>query len=93
MSPITEDQVLSLMKGLEDRERAAMKKLGGKVPSSSEGGRTTARVLEFSIPDSQGNESDEQCADVVELNAVREARRETRTLHGHFVFLSDPILI
>ncbi len=48
MTPITEDQVVSLMKGLEAREKRAMKRLSDAISDrAAQSGQATARVLLF----------------------------------------------
>ncbi|MDD9921869.1 MAG: hypothetical protein OXQ92_06265 [Boseongicola sp.] len=93
MTPITEDQVLSLMKGLEARERAAMKNLKGKVPASAAGGSSTARILPIEAKPVRRLVSEEQTrGDVVALENARQKRRERRTIHGQFIFRADAAL-
>ncbi len=90
MKPITEDQVVSLMKGFEKREKDALRRLAADVASGRfQAGRLTARVLHFT-PNGQDCETcAESAGEVVSLAQARETSRARRTLRGIFVYSTD----
>ncbi len=78
MTPITEDQVLSLMKGVEDREKRALKKLSEKHADAKSGAaRMTARIFSFSRSGTP-EIADPHASSLVDLNGVRAARAAKR---------------
>ncbi len=86
MTPITEDQVLSLMKGLETREKNALKRLARSVDHPDTGGRMTARVLKYTSAEAGEPKVHENNAKPVALDQVRTARKVGRTLQGQFFY-------
>ncbi len=87
MKPITEDQVSSLMEGLETREKRAMKRLSDAVSNSSRhSGRATARILKFGRPASSSFKK-LVSADVIALSKERAEKAAKSTAHGRFLYL------
>jgi len=88
MKPITEDQVLSLMKGLESREKNALKCLKHPVERQDTGGRMTARILSYTRAETENRAAHDDDAKPVALDDVRAAQKARRTTQGQF-FYSD----
>jgi hypothetical protein len=87
MTPITEDHVLSLMKGLEVREKNALKRLSDcQAPTGADGGGVTARLFSFSRSMSPHPEPQANGGRLVALEAVRAARRARRSVQGRFLY-------
>ncbi len=88
MTSITNDQVLSLMKGLEAREKRAMKRLvAASDILASHPGRATAEVLAF-----EGGAVTQSVrrlvpADVIPLAVEQKAKAARKTIHGRFIEL------
>ena len=88
MTPITDDQVLSLMKGLEAREKRAMKRLvAASDDMSNAPGRATARVLAFDGGAVKQRIHRLTPADVIPLATEKKAQAERKTIHGRFIAL------
>lgn len=88
MTPITNDQVLSLMKGLEAREKRAMKRLvAASDDLANHPGRATAQV--FAFEGSTVTQSVRRLvpADVIPLAVEQKAKAARKTIHGRFVAL------
>lgn len=86
MTPITEDQVLTLMKGLETREKRAMKRLSDAVSGQKRfSGQATARILSFGQPASPALKK-LVSADVIALDKERSAQAARRTQDGRLLF-------
>ena len=88
MKPVTEDQVQTLLAGLERREKEALKTLAEETDTYPlAGGRVTARVLRFTK--SRPNIAEYRDVigdDVVPFEAQRVARRSRRTSKGLFFY-------
>ena len=88
MTPITEDHVLSLMKGLEAREKRAMKRLSKAVAEPvSHSGQATARILSFDAVDVARSVRRLVPADVVPLARSRAQRASHKAMPGRFLCL------
>ncbi|MBT8459496.1 MAG: hypothetical protein KJN60_07510 [Boseongicola sp.] len=88
MTPVTEDQVLSLMKGLEAREKRAMKRLvAASDDLSSYPGRATARVFAFEGAAAKQSVRRLVPADIIPLAQEQKAQAAQKTIHGRFVAL------
>jgi hypothetical protein len=86
MKPITEDQVLSLMKGVEAREKSARRRLSNSVQHLESGGQMTARVLKYTPIETDDRELPSSCAHPVALDKVRAARKARRAVQGYFFY-------
>jgi len=88
MKPITDDQILSLMKGLEAREKRAMKCLAAAtVDPSAHSGQATARVFAFKAGPMAQSMRRLIPADIIPLGAERAAKNDHKTIHGRFISL------
>ena len=89
MTPVTEDQVQSLLDGLERREKAALRALAASTDAMpAAGGRMTARVLRFARATSQARTVTEapEATEPVALAAERVKRQRRRTSKGFFLY-------
>ncbi|MXQ09391.1 hypothetical protein GQ651_16210 [Alphaproteobacteria bacterium GH1-50] len=89
MTPVTEDQVQSLMDGLERREKAALRALAASTETMpAAGGRMTARVLGFARAATQPQTSRAITgpSEPVTLAAERAKRQRRRTSKGFFLY-------
>jgi hypothetical protein len=86
MTPITDDQVLSVMTGLEAREKRAMKRLAAATSDlPAQPGDATARVLIFHGGPVAQRRRRLVPADVIPLAAERTAQAARKTVHGRFI--------
>ena len=89
MTPITEDQVLSLIKGVEVREKDALKRLARSVQRQDGDGQMTARVLEYTPIETDNRDLPNSSAHPVALDTVRAARKARRAVQGYFFYTLD----
>lgn len=89
MTPITDDQVLSLMKRLEAREKRAMKRLAAATSDlPTQSGSATARVLAFQCGSVAQGIRPLVPADVIPRavsTEERTAQAARKTVHGRFI--------
>ncbi|MGI9390195.1 MAG: hypothetical protein ACR2O1_09085 [Boseongicola sp.] len=86
MTPITEDQVICLMKGLEEREKKTLKRLEKAARNQNGGGQMTARILNYTSAETEDrNPRKNKCVPVA-LDEARAARKERRAVQGYFFY-------
>ena len=85
MKPVTEDQVQSLLNGLERREKEALRALAEKSADPKRtGGRLTGKVFGFRVTSkSKGAETSEG---VVEFQPRRKEKLRRVTSRGFFLY-------
>ncbi len=90
MKPVTEDQVRSLLDGLEKREKEALRALAADAETlPMSGGRMTAKVLRFGSTSGRGApEAETGGFDVVPLYPLRAKARRRRTSKGVFYYVA-----
>jgi len=86
MKPITEDQVVCLMKGIEAREKNAPKRIGDIVRRQDNSGQMTARVLRYTPSETEYRARCEAVAQPVKLDEARDARKARRAVQGFFFY-------
>lgn len=88
MSPITEDHVLWIMKGLKERERAHAGKLRSVMPVRGDGATTRIRGLTANEPRGPVDRVDHPARATVleDLGGIRRVQNMKRTLKGRFLF-------
>lgn len=86
MTPITEDQVICLMKGLEEREQKTLKRLENTAKRQDRGGQMTARILNYTNADTENQNPRTNESAPVALNEARNARKARRAEHGYFFY-------
>ena len=85
MKPVTEDQVQSLLNGLERREKEALRALAEKSESPKKaGGRMTAKVFGFRA--SSKARSVSSSGGVVDMEPRRRDRLRRATSKGFFLY-------
>lgn len=92
MKPVTEDQVQSLLDGLEKREKEALRALAADAETMPmSGGRVTAKVLRFASGSDLGS-LDSAGVDfgIVPLDVHRAKTRRRRTSKGLFYYVAGP---
>lgn len=92
MTPITEDQVLSLMKGLEVREKRAVERLSHAVSEAksareSDSGQTTARILSFKAASEVRSVQPRLAAEIIPMAKKRPVSAERASVRGRFLSL------
>ncbi len=86
MTPITEDQVVCLMKGLEAREKKALKRITRTFNHKVSSGQMTARVLKY-VPSEASNRTPRGSeAHPIRLDEARAARKARRAVQGFFFY-------
>ena len=86
MTPITEDQVVCLMKGIKAREKKARKRIKRTVKHQDSGGRMTARVINYPPSETRDRTSRESEAHPINLDEARAARKARRAVQGFFFY-------
>ena len=89
MKPVTEDQVQTLLDGLEMREKAALRKLERKTAASKAvGERMTAKI--FRLKSTPRITEGGGASEVVDIAAKRRERRERISSKGFFFYSVAP---
>lgn len=86
MTPITEDQVVCLMKGIKAREKKAPKRITRTVHHQDSGGRMTARVLDYTASEASNGTSRGSEAPPIILDEARAARKARCAVQGFFFY-------
>ena len=88
MTPVTDDRVQSIMRGLEAREQRAMKRLVESADDLSNlPGRATARVLAFESGPEKKTMRRLVPANVIPFAEQKRTQAERKTIHGRFMAL------
>ena len=89
MTPITEDHVVKIMKGLQAREKDALKRLAHKAEKLDVGGRMTACVLDYKRAESEDRPLDQYKGGPISLDEARAARKARRAVRGYFFYIQN----